>query len=262
MFLNLENTRYMQYVGALSATLSNTAMGMYATWASPALSILQSEDSPLGRPIDHEEGSWIVSLPKLAAVPASIIGGWLVEKIGRKHSLLIAGILLFLPWLMIIFGTSIWILYAARFIAGLGNGVVIIGCSIYNAEIAENDIRGKLGSIAIVLRLVGSLLTLSVGPHVSYTVLAIISATVPVIFICIYFFMPESPYYLVKAKKPEEAEKSLRILSSKSVSDKFFKERIMEIEQSIEEDMRNKTTLWEFFSNANYRRAIYIMIGK
>lgn len=57
---------------------------------------------------------------------AALGGGFMVEKIGRKKSLLIAGIFLFIPWFLIIFGTNIGTLYAARFIGGLGGGIVIV----------------------------------------------------------------------------------------------------------------------------------------
>lgn len=41
------------------ATLSNAAAATYAIWPSPVLSLLQSEDSPVGRPISD------VSLPSV-----------------------------------------------------------------------------------------------------------------------------------------------------------------------------------------------------
>lgn len=127
---------------------------------------------------------------------------------------------------------------------------------------AEKDIRGRLGSTLIILKLVGSLVVLCVGPYVSYTVLAVVCAILPIIFVGLYVFMPESPYYLVKVNQKEEAEKNLRILSSDLVDDKFIRDRITEIEKSVEEDMQNKTTLWEFMTNSDYRMAIFIMLGK
>ncbi|KAI4456964.1 sugar transporter-like [Holotrichia oblita] len=251
----------MQYVGAVTATLSNAAVATYSTWPSPVLSLLQSEDSPLSRPISDDEGSWVVSLAKLAILPAAVVAAWMVESIGRKKSLLIAGVLLFIPWFLVMFGTNIWVLYAARFMGGLGNGIVVVGCSIYNGEISEKDIRGRLSSTLIILKLVGALLVLCIGPYVSYTVLAIVCAIIPIIFVALYVFMPESPYYLVKINQKEQAEKNLRILSSNLVDDKFITDRIMEIERSVEEDMKNKTTLWEFMTNSEYRMAIIIMFG-
>ncbi|KAK9727493.1 Sugar transporter [Popillia japonica] len=261
MFLNLENTRYMQYAAAIAATLSNAAATAYVVWPSPVLSLLQSEDSPLGTPITEEEGSWVVALVRFASIPTAFLAGWMVEKIGRKKSLLISGVLMFFLWFMIIFAKSIWVIYVARFLAGIGSGIVSVGCAIYAAEIAEKDIRGKLTSTFAILKLAGSLLVLCVGPYASYNVLAIVCSSLPLLFVCTYAFMPESPYYLVKVKRNEEAERNLRILSSKSADDKFIERSLMEIEQSIEEDMKNKTTIWEFLSNKDYRAAILIMLG-
>lgn len=74
-------------------------------------------------------------------------------------------------------------------------------------------------------------------------------------------FMPESPYYLVKVNQNDQAEKNLKILAGKLVPDKDIKAKVFEIEKSVESDMQNKTTLWEFLSNKDYRKAIIIILG-
>lgn len=102
---------------------------------------------------------------------------------------------------------------------------------------------------------------LCIGPYLSYRNLAFVAAVVPAIFLATFVFMPESPYYLVKRKKYKEAEKNLRILTSNSVDDKYVANRMAEIETCVEDDMRNKTTVWEFVSNPDYRKAIVIIFG-
>lgn len=113
----------------------------------------------------------------------------------------------------------------------------------------------------MILKMLGSLIILSIGPYVSYRILAIIAAIMPLVFISLYFFMPETPYYLVKMNRIEEAEENLKILSSNLVDQKFIKGRIAEIQKSIEDDMQNKSTVWEFFTNKDYRMAIIIIFG-
>ncbi|GJQ83656.1 hypothetical protein Trydic_g14366 [Trypoxylus dichotomus] len=251
----------MQYISALTATISMSSSAVYGVWLSPSLSTLQSKNSPVGRPITDEEGSWIAGLMSLAVIPAAFTESWLIEKLGRKKSLLVGGLLLLLPWFVVIFGRDIEWLYAHRFIGGMGSGMVTIACAIYIGEIAENDIRGRLGTSLILLKQVGSLIVLTAGPYVSYTWLGIIAAIPPATFVITFSFMPESPYYLMKIDDRSNAEKNLRTLSSKAVDDKFVQERLSEIEYSVKEDMENKTTFWEFVSKEEYRKTIYIMIG-
>lgn len=73
--------------------------------------------------------------------------------------------------------------------------------------------------------------------------------------------MPESPYYLMKTNKREKAEKNLRLLSSNLVDDKFITSRLDDIEICVQKDMENKTTIWEFMTNKEYRKAIIIIAG-
>lgn len=47
----LKNSRYMQYVASISAALCVSICGTYTSWTSPALTILSSDESPIGRPI-------------------------------------------------------------------------------------------------------------------------------------------------------------------------------------------------------------------
>ncbi|KAK9727528.1 Sugar transporter [Popillia japonica] len=261
MIYNLDNKRYMQYICAITATISAAAVSTYSYWPSPALLALQSDESPIGRPITDEEGSWIVSLFRLAMIPSAFLGGYFIERIGRKYSMLAGGVLLLLPWFMLAFGKSIWILYAARFLAGLAVGALAVCSMIYVAEVSENDIRGKLSTVTIVLKVSGSLLMLCVGPYVSYQFLSLVGAILPTLFLLTFSFMPESPFYLVKNNRITEAEQTLRTLSRKTADDKFIANRLNEIKSCIEEDMKNKGTFWEFVSNPIYRKPMIILLG-
>ncbi|KAI4456963.1 sugar transporter-like [Holotrichia oblita] len=261
MIFNLDNTRYMQYLCAITATISTAVVSTYSYWPSPALLALQSDESPIGRPITDEEGSWIVSLSRLAMIPSALLGGFVTEKIGRKYCMLIGGVFLLFPWFMLAFGKSIWVLYAARFIAGLAVGALVVCGTIYVGEVAENDIRGKLSTATIILRVSGSLMILCVGPYVSYQTLSLIGVILPILFLLSFSFMPESPFYLVKKNRIKEAEQNLRVLSSKTVDDKFIANRLNEIKYCIDEDMKNKATVWEFLSNPMYRKPMIILFG-
>ncbi|KAI4456966.1 sugar transporter [Holotrichia oblita] len=231
------------------ATTSMSAAAVYASWPSPSLPILQGDDSPIGSPITEEQGSWLVSLYNMGMIPAAFITSWLIETYGRKKTLLIGGVFLLVPWFMAIFANNIAWLYAFRV------------CSIYNGEIAEKDIRGRLGSTFVLLKQVGALLVLTIGPYVSYTWLAIIGMIVASFFLGTFVFMPESPYYLMKVHDRDNAEKNLRILSSNTVDDKFIEDRLHEIESTITQDMENKGNLWQFLTNPQYRKVIIIMAG-
>lgn len=132
--------------------------------------------------------------------------------------------------------------------------------SLYNGEVADDDIRGKLGTSYAFMKLVGSFIILVAGPFVSYTVLAIICAMVPVTFLAVFFFMPESPHDLVKNGDYDGARKVLQFLSG-SDDDTFIKHKLMEIEQSVKVQLENKETFKTFFMEKKFRKVILIMVG-
>lgn len=92
---------------------------------------------------------------------------------------------------------QIWMVYVGRIILGMAGGAFAVAAPVYTAEIAENSIRGALGSYFQLMVTVGVLFVYIVGGKVSAQLLSIICGVVPLVFGAIFFFMPESPEYLL-----------------------------------------------------------------
>lgn len=257
----LNETRYMQYLCAIIATMSTACTAMHLTWGSPALPQLTSEDSPTGTTVAPGEASWIVSSFLMGTIPGCIVAAWLVEKFGRKATLLMSAVPLTVPWIGIVFAKSVVLICVLRFIGGVGLALVTTGASMYNGEIAEKDIRGKLGTTFNILKLTGGLYVLCVGPFIPYKTLAISCTAFPIIFVILFCFMPESPYYLVKSGKIDAARVNLIRLSSNDTTPKTIEDRLEEIESTVQYDMKNRSTLWELFSKKEYRKSLIVMAG-
>ncbi|XP_022907130.1 facilitated trehalose transporter Tret1-like [Onthophagus taurus] len=251
--------RFMQYAAATSAALSSAASSAYGVWTSPALPILQSEASPIGRSISDEEASWLVSSFLLTSIIGIGLSGWLIERIGRKPPLIIASVLQFLPWIAIILVTSFEGIMIARVIGGIGCGISIVACAVYNTEIADRDNRGKLGTFFMALKLTGSLIVLGIGPYVSYTTLGIICAIFPILSIISLIFIPESPYYLTKVGNFDGARKSVISFAESNSKEENINVTLAELKNSVQSDMMDKTSIWEFLSQKKYRRALIVM---
>lgn len=58
----------------------------------------------------------------------------------------------------------------------------------------------------------GILYSYVVGSLVDYFWLGILSCVIPVAFVVVFFFMPETPNYLLKKNDRAQAERSLRVL--------------------------------------------------
>ena len=251
----------MQYIASITITVSLGCAAMHLTWPSPTLPLLMSNKSPIGRKISPEDGSWLASSFLLGSIPGSLIAGFFIEKFGRKPCLLFAGVPLLLPWITIAFSNSLLALCITRFIGGAGLALISTGATVYVGEIAEKDIRGKLGSAFNILRLVGSLYVFSVGPFISYIALAWSCAIFPVLFMITYAFMPESPYYLIKSNRYDLAKKNLITLSRNSASSEFINSRLREIQATVDYDMKNRANVWELVTNKLYRRSMIVITG-
>lgn len=88
---------------------------------------------------------------------------------------------------------------------------------MYAGEIAEISIRGILGSFLQLFITVGLLWSYCIGPYVSYTVLWIACAALPIVFFIIFYPMPESPYFLFANGRKTEAINALAKLRGKSI---------------------------------------------
>ncbi|XP_049828942.1 facilitated trehalose transporter Tret1-like [Schistocerca gregaria] len=183
---------------------------MVSGWASPILPRLQEPGSWL--PLTADEASWIISCLTISTVPSKIGVPFIVDVVGRKWLLIASGLPVFVSWIMVLFADSAAMLIASRLVAGLGIGASICLVPMYVGEVAEAKVRGMLATVFQFAMSVGFLVSYSMGPYMSYSAVAIVAATVPVLFMLGFLWMPESPYFLALRGRDEEAESALRRL--------------------------------------------------
>ncbi|XP_067013939.2 facilitated trehalose transporter Tret1 [Anabrus simplex] len=201
-----------QHLAALSANLATLSGGAAYGWTSPALPHLQRKHPDVDHPfvVTPEEGSWIGALLPLGALFGALPAGFMAEKIGRKKSILLLALPYILGWLCIIFANEqLLLIYIGRFILGLALGATTVLVPQYNEEIAEDAIRGALGVYLDFSLCNGNLLVNLFGALLPFTWFTVASATLPLIFLATFYWMPESPVYLVLGNRMEEATKSL-----------------------------------------------------
>ena len=206
------------------------------------------------------EASWIASFYLLGSIPGNLLAAFVVDRFGRKSSLLMAGLPLFFGWVLIIVAWDPYILYAARFISGLGQGVVYVVCPMYIGEIADKNIRGSLGSFIKLMVTFGELYAHAIGPFVPYEWLAYYCAIIPIVFFATFAWMPESPYYLLMKKNEKAAAKSLRRLKGYKNSDDL-QEDMDQMAKSLVKDLADRGHFWDLFDTPGNRRAVVISFG-
>ncbi|XP_048508498.1 facilitated trehalose transporter Tret1-like [Athalia rosae] len=244
-----------QIIVGIAATFSFTSPGFHLGWPSPSLPSLQAADSDI--PITSSEGSWIVSFLTFGCLFGAPIAALLVDSLGRKLSLLLGAFPLIVAGILLHVADSFWWLIAARFMAGIGTGMMFTVAPIYLAEIASADIRGALTSMISLSINVGILLTYCVGPWVSRVTLASLGTVVPIIFVLMFVWAPESPYYLIMKNDRKSAIKSLQWLRE----DGDVNADVGKIEESIEFDQKHAGTFRDLVLVPGNRKALYIIVG-
>jgi len=192
-----DSRKVTQYVAALAAAGGALACGTVLGWTSPA----ETEIVDLGKgysfPVDKDQFSWVGSAMTLGAACVCIPIGFLINLIGRKWTMLFLVLPFILGWAMLIWAANVGMLYASRFILGIAGGAFCVTAPMYTGEIAQKEIRGTLGSYFQLMITIGILFVYAVGAGVDIFWVSVICGLLPLIFGAIFFFMPESPTYLV-----------------------------------------------------------------
>lgn len=83
------------------------SIGCIVGWNSPSIVILMAEDSPI--PVTAPAVSTLVAIVGVGNVLAPPINYFIVDKFGRKLTMLLSILPLLISWGMITIATSIWV---------------------------------------------------------------------------------------------------------------------------------------------------------
>lgn len=120
---------------AFAVNMGALVAGCALTWSSPTLVKLENGDT--GMKISSDQSSWVGSLVTLGAAIGPILAGVLLDRLGRKNTILLSMILSAISWIIIGVVPGILSLYVARVLAGVAVGIIFTAVPMYIAEIAE-----------------------------------------------------------------------------------------------------------------------------
>jgi len=211
-----------QHLASSLAALSAVSAGAVDGWTAPGIPYLEKPynltDNVTVPGITYDEGSWIGSLSPLGSLVGAIPAGHLASLLGRRNLLLSMAAPMFVGWVMIVFAhNSILMLYTARFILGFTCGIITVASPLYSDEIAEVRIRGVVGIYLDIMFNLGILYVYIFGAIVPYVWMSIACTILPILFAVTFFWMPESPIYLLSKGQIDKAEKSLCWLRGVSI---------------------------------------------
>ncbi|XP_075903182.1 solute carrier family 2, facilitated glucose transporter member 8 [Nelusetta ayraudi] len=199
------------YLATFASVLGPMSFGFVLGYSSPAIPELTSIDDPRLR-LDGDQASWFGSIVTIGAALGGLLGGWMVEKIGRKLSLMFCSLPYVFGFTIIIAAQNVWMLYAGRMLTGLASGVTSLVVPLYISEMAHERVRGTLGSCVQLMVVLGIMGVYLAGLFLDWRWLAICCSIPPTLLMVCMCFMPETPRFLLSKGKRREAEEALRFL--------------------------------------------------
>ncbi|PQE23862.1 putative maltose permease protein [Rutstroemia sp. NJR-2017a BBW] len=194
--------------------------------------------------------------------------GYFMDKYGRKIAFLIAATISATFIFFQFFARSLTVLLLGELIAGLVGGMFLALVPTYVSEICPPELRGYMTSSINLALVVGDLIgngiiagTHQITNHWAYRLPLALQWVFPLIMISGGLFAPESPWWLVRKGRFEEAEKSLRRLAARGVDTKKVLREMRETDR-LELEMQVGSTYKSIFNKLNIRRTeISLAVG-
>ncbi|KAF5544179.1 alpha-glucoside transport [Fusarium napiforme] len=212
-------------------------------------------------------GPWQAGLGNGTAV-GTIIGafanGWLTERFGYRRTL-VASLVAVTGFIFItFFAHDLPMLLAGSILCGLPWGVFATMAPAYASEICPMALRGYLANYVCLCWALGQLLAAGVlfsfsdnATQWAYRLPFAIQWIWPIPLIIILWFTPESPYWLAKKNRLDEAKAVLRRISAKSskTDEDLDKQLAMIVHTNkIESEHTKGSSYLDCFKGINLRR--------
>ncbi|PPL01298.1 sugar porter family MFS transporter [Parapedobacter indicus] len=156
----------------------------------------------------------------LGCIVGCLIAGRIADQYGRKLGLVLAAAIFAASSLGMAFSANLTVFIAMRFAAGIGVGMASLLSPMYIAEVSPAQVRGRNVAINQLTVVIGILVTnlvnylLADGGSESWRWMFGLGAVPSVLFFLGVLWLPESPRWLVKAGRQEQAAKVLHKLGS------------------------------------------------
>lgn len=196
---------------------------------------------------------WGTSSALVGCMAGALLCVFLSEPFGRKKLLLFSGLLFTVSAIGTAFSDTFWFFNFYRIVGGVAMGVALNLSPLYISEIAPAHLRGRMVTINQLLIMIGVLLAQVINWLIASSDIDLAAEadlreiasswsgqygwrwmfgaeTIPAfLFFVLMFWVPESPRWLVKAGRAEEAERILVRFGGHH----YAKESLLEIRSSV-----------------------------
>ncbi|XP_068626589.1 facilitated trehalose transporter Tret1-like [Battus philenor] len=244
---------WTQIFAALAVSMGSMIVGFSSGYTSPALTSMNAT-----LVFGKEENSWIGGIMPLAALVGGILGGPLIEVIGRKLTIIGTSIPFFIGWMLIANANGVAMVLTGRAFCGLSVGIGSLAFPVYLGETIQPEVRGSLGLLPTALGNTGILLAFFAGMKLEWRELAFLGGALAIPFFLLMIITPETPRWYVTKRRAEDARKALQWLRGKNVN---IEKEMRELTRSqAESDLVRGNQFKQLFTK-KYVPAVLISLG-
>ncbi|XP_041983515.1 facilitated trehalose transporter Tret1-like [Aricia agestis] len=197
---------WKQFLAAMGPYLMIFSGGLSCGFSATLLPQLKQEQSVIL--VNQSSPSWIASMAALPMAPGCFIGGWIIEKWGRRYALRVLSLPFFLGWILIATAPNLSLMLMGRFLNGISIGMLAPPMSLFISETSHPKLRGMFLAFLSFSLAIGIFVAHLIGTWVSWSLTAAICSIFPLISAGLLTFVPESPMWLLSKGRNEEATKS------------------------------------------------------
>jgi SP family galactose:H+ symporter-like MFS transporter len=198
-----------------------------------------------------------ISIVLIGAIAGSSCAGTIADRVGRRATLLAAGIIFAVGALISAFAPAIEVLFAGRLIVGVAIGLCSVVAPLYISEMAPAEVRGSLVSLyqfAITIGILGAFLVdYALAGSGAWRWMLGLAVVPSVVLIAGMIALPESPRYLFKIGQSELARDELRRIAGHDETERE--------EQGILATLQVKSIGLAAFRAPALRVALFLGIG-
>ncbi|XP_009765772.1 probable inositol transporter 2 [Nicotiana sylvestris] len=250
---------------AFSAGIGGLLFGYDTGVISGALLYIRDDFKDVDRNTVLQES--IVSMAVAGAIIGAAIGGWLNDKFGRRTAILIADFLFFVGAVIMASAVNSALLIVGRIFVGLGVGMASMTAPLYISEASPAKIRGALVSTNGFLITGGQFLSYLINlaftkaPGTWRWMLGVAGLPALLQFI-LMLLLPESPRWLYRKGRQEEAKAILRKIYSPEQVEVEIQALKESVDKEIEENKASEgINLFKLCQTKTVRRGLIAGVG-